>query len=326
MKKKLLLFISFVSIVFPTIISSTVILTHGAYGDDANWYKPGGDFYDALKISGKKIGQDIISFKWTQFLGGITHKERLNAARELAKLIVDLTVKEDSKIIIIAHSYGGHVAKAASQILAVALGFQHVDRPIVSINKNLNKVKVPYDWDQKYYEQICDDIKIYMQEKILNDKTKNVKKFLIDALYTLGTPNDIDDYESHMDVIQFLFNFYSEGDFVQDLVGNRKLLDPRHKRAVNLDIRLKGSGWFGLWGKPNHLQMHAQEIAKWILYIPFYLMDEKYTGFKSFTFKQDGLIYFGANRFPKYSYTKKHIRKFISSFSCMKNKIPFLNA
>lgn len=322
MKKKLLLF---VLILFPTVVLPKVIVTHGAWGDDMNWYKPGGDFYDALKISGDVIGQDVVSFKWDQFLGGITHKERLNAGRELAKLVVDLTTQGESEIIIVAHSYGGHVAKAASQILAVALGLQRADRPIVLVNRDLDSTKIVSEWDQKHYEQVCNDVRIYTQEKILKYGSKNVKDFLIDALYTLGTPNDIDDYESHMDVIQFLFNFYSHGDLVQDLVGDRELPDPKHDRAVNLDIRLKGSGWFGLWGKPNHLQMHAQEIAKWILYVPFYLANEQQSGFQNFTFERDGRIRFGANRFPKYSYAKKRFRDFIPTFSCIKSKIPFLN-
>ena len=318
--KKNILFL--LVVFFPVFVSSKVIVTHGAWGDDQDWYQPGGYFYDALRISGNVIGQDVIAFTWDQFLGGITHKERLNAGRELAKLVVDLTTQGETEIIIIGHSYGGHVAKAASQILAVALGLESADRPIVIVDKSLGQTKTVSEWDQKYYEQVCNEVKSYTEVKVLKSGIK--KDFLIDALYTLGTPNDIDDYESHMDVIQFLFNFHSNGDLVSDFVGDRKLPDPKHDRAVNLEVRIKGSGWFGLWGQPNHLQMHAQEIAKWILYVPFYLANEKQSGFQEFTFEHDGRIQFGANRFPKYSYAKKQFRNIISKFKCIKNKITFL--
>ncbi|MBU4269937.1 alpha/beta hydrolase [Candidatus Dependentiae bacterium] len=295
---------------------SKIIVTHGAFGDDMSWYKPGGYFYEALVPAAKNMGEEVISFTWKQFLGGITHIERCDAATALAKLVIDIANQGDSEIILIGHSYGGHVIKAASQFLAVAQGLQDANKPIIILDRNIDS-KALDNWDQKYYEDACAEVKAYKELKFLNKSLK--KDFLIDEAYILGTPCGAD-YWANMNVIQFLFNIYSEWDIIQALVGDRLLPEPKHERAVNLEIKIKHSGLFGLFNKPSHTQMHAEIIAKWILYIPFYLMTEKKSGFDKFSFEKNGVIQFADGRLPKYSYSKGKMFEFLN-FDWIKDKL-----
>ncbi|KKP22613.1 MAG: hypothetical protein SZ59_C0005G0078 [candidate division TM6 bacterium GW2011_GWF2_28_16] len=311
MKEKVGIF--FLSLFLFNILNSTVIVTHGAWGDEMEWYRPGGYFHEALKVPAQTMGQTIQAFTWKQSLGGITHRERLNAAKDLAKLIVDLNNKGEKEIILIGHSYGGHVIKAASQLLAVALDFQTAQVPIISQDKNnlvSDKIANTQEWDQKYYEQVCTEVKEYNK---LHPVSKSLNSdCLMDRVYTLGTPNDIPDYEANMKVVGCLFNFYSKGDLVQDLVGDHLLPEPKNDRAANLEVKIKGTGWFGLTNKPGHMKMHSEIIAKWILYIPFYLMTDKKTGFDKFNFERNGLVKFAENKTPTYSYTKSTMIDYLS--------------
>lgn len=307
-------------VIFPFFVHSKVIVTHGVAGEGSSWYKAGGYFYEALKESATVLEQDVISFSWEQDLGGITHKERFKAGKELAKLIIDLVGDGEKEIVIIGHSYGGHVIKVASQILAVSLGLQDINRPIMvrENNKAVSALEIVF------FKEICEELKEYLSKKLLKEK----RDFLINAAYTLGTPNDIPDYFASMDVIESFFNFYSDGDLVQDLVGDKLLPEPRHERAVNLSIRINGTGWFGLWGKPNHEQIHAQIIAKWILFIPFFLMEEKVGNFDKFNFEYDGQIRFTENNPPVYFCNKAGFNEdgFFAKYDLewVKNRFSFL--
>jgi len=315
------LFGIFVAYLFLSItLGAKVIVTHGAFGDDMDWYKPGGYFYEALIPAAKMMDEEVISFTWKQYLGGVTHKERLNAAKDLAKLIIDITNEGDNEIILIGHSYGGHVIKAASQFLAVAQGLQDANKPIIVLDRNFDQKNLG-DWDQKYYEDACAQVKAYKDLKLSNKSLK--KDFLIDEAYILATPINTADYLANMYVIQFLFNMFSNGDLIQDLVGDRLLPEPKHERAVNLEVKIKKTGLFGLFNKPGHIQMHAEIIAKWILYIPFYLMTEKDSGFDKFSFEKNGVIQFADGRLPKYSYAKRRFFESFDflSFSWIKDKL-----
>ncbi len=111
-KKSLLLSLFFISI--SVFAHSKVIITHGAFDNDANWYLPGGYFYEAVALGAKDVGQEVLSFSWDQDLGGVTHYERIKAGMQLAKDILDYRLAGEKEIILIGHSYGGHVIKVAS--------------------------------------------------------------------------------------------------------------------------------------------------------------------------------------------------------------------
>ncbi|MBD3273367.1 hypothetical protein GF385_03410 [Candidatus Dependentiae bacterium] len=320
-------------LIFPFYLNSIVILTHGAFGDTDNWYEKGGYFYDALSDSGKILDKEIITFKWEQYLGGITHHERLSAGKALAEFIADKVSGGEKEIILIGHSYGGHVIKLASQILAIGLDLQDMDRPVIIPENN----KKFLDLDENFFKSICSEfknssslkkLKKFLSKRNSAEKLDNIDKFIIDQVYTLATPNDIPDYFSNMNVIGFLYNYFSKGDLVQDFVGDRELPQPKHERAVNLEVRMKGSGWFGLWGKPNHIEMHAEIIAKWILYIPLFLSKEKIGNFDKFNFDYNGQVKFSPKKPPVYICNAIGLKdfNFFSNYDLewLKNKMQFI--
>lgn len=311
MLKRVLLFLLMFSNF--SVKADTIILTHGAFGEDQEWYQPGGYFYDALDQEAQLFGYDIMSFSWDQFLGGITHKERFRAGRALAKLVVDLVNEGETEIVFIGHSYGGHVLKVASQILAVGLGLRDEREPIIVLLER--GIQITQE-EQTLFENICKEFKEEESTKKFKDvfhkkMGKNLfynsmgrpGDFLIDHAYTLGTPNDIPDYVANMDVIGSLYNFYSKGDWIQEIVGDRKLADPKHEYAVNLEIRIKKSGFFNFinCNKPSHTDMHAKIVGTWILYIPYYLNNEKIGNFELFTFDYDGKIRLSEKKPPIYT-------------------------
>ena len=317
---------------FPFYLSSTIIVTHGAFDKNASWYKPGGCFYEVLKESGQLFGQEVVSFEWDQFLGGVTHYERLKAGKALAEVIADLISLGETEIILIGHSYGGHVIKIASQILAIGLDLQDTDRSIVVSDRNKNSEL----FDMEFFKKICNEFKTYSEKKNLKEllKKKGLSSwgrpgdFLVDIAYTLGTPNDIPDYFANMDSIGYFYNFFSKGDFVQDLVGDVLLPEPKHDWAVNLDVRIKGSGWPLFWNKPNHMQMHAEIIARWILKIPLFLKEEKIGNFDKFTFDYSGQITFSRENPPVYTCKEIGIKEdgFFAKYDLewLKDKAPII--
>jgi hypothetical protein len=355
------LFLSFVLLSIFCVANSKVIITHGAFNKDAAWYEKGGYFFDVVAQSAKDLGQEVVSFTWQQDLGGITHYERIKAGVQLSKDIIDYILAGEKEIVLIGHSYGGHVIKVASQLLSYTLINLEkesffveaskdkekvvVDEPVLEAEESVTEIAkedavvedieegseenneeievvveetenkevvievrkltaeelerlVEFIEVNEFFEAACKEVKRYKDEKLAG-RAKN-KDFLIDSAYTLGTPNDIPDYVADMNVIGYLYNFYSDGDLVQDLVGAKLLPEPKHERAVNLCVEMKSSCWFGLWGLPKHTELHAEIIGQWILSIPFVLMENKIGYFDLFSFSRDGKIKFTENKPPVY--------------------------
>lgn len=296
----------FLTSIFVSHLHSAVVLTHGALAQEDLWYRPGGSFFEALKTEGQNLGHESVSFSWDQSLGGLTHYERIKAGVELAKLVLDLAKSGEKEIILIGHSYGGHVIKAASQLLDDFIddfSMYGVEPQLVtdptstssldtkSINEH-QELRTAFLIAQKEVQEY--------KEKLELHKTKGQKDYFIDVVYTLGTPNDIPDYVANMNVIGSFYNFYSKGDLIQEIVGDILLPEPKHERAVNLSVQIKNDGWLG-WGLPNHKEIHAEIIAKWILYIPFNLIEQKIGNFQQFSFDVTGNIFFSKRNPPVYS-------------------------
>jgi pimeloyl-ACP methyl ester carboxylesterase len=89
--------------------SDTAVITHGTFAANANWYRPGGDFYDALKVKRPDLDVHDKSFRWT---GAYSHKARSADAELLGQWVSDqgLTVPD-----FFAHSHGGTVAHLATR-------------------------------------------------------------------------------------------------------------------------------------------------------------------------------------------------------------------
>lgn len=87
------------------------IIVHGTWASKASWYRPGGDFFDAISESMCKRGvcQELISFSWS---GKNSDVARYQAGIRLAELIDGY-----DRVTVVAHSHGATVGIIASHIL-----------------------------------------------------------------------------------------------------------------------------------------------------------------------------------------------------------------
>jgi hypothetical protein len=89
--------------------SSTAVMTHGTWAADQDWYKPGGDFYEALDTNRHDLALHDESFSWS---GNYSDGARRVAALGLKQWVGDQgLVKPD----LFAHSHGGTVAHLATK-------------------------------------------------------------------------------------------------------------------------------------------------------------------------------------------------------------------
>lgn len=89
--------------------TTTAVMTHGTWASEQAWYRPNGDFYEAMKRNRRDLGVHDASFRWT---GSYTDAGRRAAARALKQWIGDEgLVKPD----LFAHSHGGTVANLATR-------------------------------------------------------------------------------------------------------------------------------------------------------------------------------------------------------------------
>lgn len=89
--------------------SNTAVVTHGTFAANATWYRPGGDYYDALKTKRPDLHVHDRSFRWT---GAYSDKARKADALLLKQWVPDqgLSVPD-----FFAHSHGGTVANLATR-------------------------------------------------------------------------------------------------------------------------------------------------------------------------------------------------------------------
>jgi len=89
--------------------SSTAVIAHGTFSSDSDWYRPGGDFYDALKANRPDLDVHDQSYRWN---GGYTDRARREGARALKKWVADQGLSAPD---FFAHSHGGTVAHLATR-------------------------------------------------------------------------------------------------------------------------------------------------------------------------------------------------------------------
>ena len=89
--------------------SNTAVVTHGTFAANGTWYRPGGDFYEALKNRRPDLDLHDRSFRWT---GAYSDKARRADALLLKQWVSDqgLTTPD-----FFAHSHGGTVANLATR-------------------------------------------------------------------------------------------------------------------------------------------------------------------------------------------------------------------
>lgn len=97
--------------------SETAVITHGTFAANGKWYRPGGDFYEALNRNRPDLHVHDRSFRWT---GAYSDAARKADARLLQKWLADqgLSTRRgqtpSSAPDFFAHSHGGTVANLAT--------------------------------------------------------------------------------------------------------------------------------------------------------------------------------------------------------------------
>lgn len=99
-------------------MSRHLLIVHGTWGSRAKWAAPWGPLWRAVceELPDVRVEQ----FKWT---GRNLHHARLTAATDLADRLRDLSAED---VVIVAHSHGGNVARAASALADEGTGLRRI--------------------------------------------------------------------------------------------------------------------------------------------------------------------------------------------------------
>lgn len=89
--------------------SNTAVVTHGTFAANGSWYRPGGDFYEALKAKRPDLHVHDASFRWT---GSYSSRARKADAVLLEQWVGDQGLDAPD---FFAHSHGGTVANLATR-------------------------------------------------------------------------------------------------------------------------------------------------------------------------------------------------------------------
>ncbi|HKX75123.1 MAG TPA: hypothetical protein VJR05_07020 [Acidimicrobiia bacterium] len=89
--------------------SSTAVLSHGTFAANAQWWRPGGDFYTFLDQLQPSLPMHTESFRWS---GVYSHEGRLLAADQLTTWLAAQNLTRPD---FFAHSHGVTVANLATQ-------------------------------------------------------------------------------------------------------------------------------------------------------------------------------------------------------------------
>ncbi len=125
-------------------------------------------------------------------------------------------------------------------------------------------------------------------------------KHSIHALYTLGTPIDMEESFPDMDVIANVYNLFSRSDMVQSVFGTFGREFTEHRRIANLRITIDGKA-------PGHSDLHHPVIARWIPYIPEDLAKRQVKGFQFFSCGNPGMIHFEFQGEPRYEIDMREV-------------------
>lgn len=260
MKKSLILLFALIN---TNQLIAIIILVHGTFATESPWCHPEGKFYQLLEKQAHERDDIVVPFNWS---GKLTNTARLKAAESLAKVILSYS-KE--KVTLIGFSHGGNVINLTSQLLS-----KHKPN------------------SQDPLAHMAGFMQIYRKIRKMNIQQK---KYLINKAYLLATPIDVENYAPNMTVIGHIYNFYSNGDIIQPILGmyDRKLVGI--ERSINFrTIIHNGMEEYD----PSHEQMHHSMIAPWILSIPDELKATNRGNFHKCNICCDGTICFYYNREP----------------------------
>ncbi len=122
-------------------------------------------------------------------------------------------------------------------------------------------------------------------------------KYRIRALYTFGTPV-MHNYLPHMDVIMYVYNFFSFEDFIQPVLGISQRVFPLHKRIANIRVFIDKK-------QPGHSSLHDSIIAQWLPFI--HQQFKQYLRQRDIfnTIAEPSIIYFDHTKAPEYAFDEK---------------------
>jgi len=272
-------------LLFSTSSMPVVILIHGSFASQSNWCRPHGNFYQELEKQANQLNQRLVSFSWP---GTPTYDELSLAAESLIKLLLSYPTNE--QIILIGHSHGGNIINLASQFLYDPI--EDLLEQATGANLSTYLQQATHNLQQaSFNSSITNAYNVSALSKPEHDLTYTTrrksqtikKKYFIDRVYLLGTPVDISRYNPCMKTIHELYNFYSQGDHIQPVLGLYQRTYPTHERIANLSITIKNIGFLQS-NQPSHTTLHHPIIAQWLLAIPSKLKEEKLGNFENFSF------------------------------------------
>jgi hypothetical protein len=266
----------FIGVLAKNPIEARVVIVHGALASNQEWYRPGGDFYDPLAKTAKQYHDVVEYYRWS---GKVSIWDILTAGEELAEYVYRLKVDGEKNITLVGHSLGGYVIRAASQFLnnmRTTLDYGYNGTLAVQEQQSIKQ-------HFTLLHQTCDrNCKNIIGKK---KKNKTSEGYLINAVFTLGTPNEMFSMYADDTVVGNLYNVYSKGgDLIQDIMGDRKLSKQEDVNPRFIDIGIAyiedyhqcDCGCFGFCHPPSHFAMHNGIVGKWILTLPDVLIKQEF--------------------------------------------------
>jgi len=232
-------------------------------------------------------------FNWKQTTFGLTHQEKIKAAKKFVERKMALVKEEGvTNFVDVAHSYGGHMVAIASQMLGV-LFERAKEEETKNIAKGLlanlsEKLKDLLKDSSELFDKCCDEL----WEKYKDDITTIVSNkghigfikqaFILGSpLWYDGEPEPFNMFEYNLEVIGSVYNCYSVGDLVQNIAGDQLLPEEATDtgRAFNLRFKVEESGRFTkisklfsyfarLLHQPTHFEMYSKPVVSDLLTIP----------------------------------------------------------
>ena len=122
MIKKTLFFLIFISTLYTVVQCNTVfIIIPGTWAYQGTWYKPGGNFFEALSHSAQTLDMEVVTYYWS-FKN--SYADRLEAATNLVLFLQRYS--KETNIILVSHSHGSNVAIIASKLLGNYVQKKHI--------------------------------------------------------------------------------------------------------------------------------------------------------------------------------------------------------
>lgn len=311
----------------PTEPAGVIILIHGTFATDTEWYQPGGDFFEVIKKAAAKKKYTVIPFAWS---GQLSNTARIAASKNLAQLIV--SYPSSMNIEIIAHSYGGAVATYASALLynpiEEAISLQHQRPSAQTILEDLSQAKketkkqlselleqqktIQPGPDNEFIKALATvqkQMQAYQKQSLeaelqaITTLTQEIKDFVqaqkklnqktknrITCLYTLATPVDAKQHLPNYFVIKQLKNLYSNSDIFQSVFGICQKVFLPHPQLINLKIKIGKTPTDQDPRDPTHSELHSKLLGKKLLDIFEIFKKKKIGNFEKAHFGMHGQI------------------------------------